>query len=152
MARACDDRSVAKRLEETSYVLMDWGPDFGRQHDMNFPDVAPDLSFDLGPLALSYVLSSGGSGYFRMSAVEQHLAAGELHLVPDMPQYSYPVYSVRSANVDESVVGPALAGLRAIPKAISRPKRLHRSMETADRLWFRCLAHWQCSDSRRPSA
>ncbi|PDT38129.1 MULTISPECIES: LysR family transcriptional regulator [Sinorhizobium] len=104
----------AKRLEETSYVYMDWGPDFGRQHDMNFPDVAPDLSFDLGPLALGYVLASGGSGYFRMSAVEPHLAARELYLVPDMPQYSYPVYSVRSANADESVVGPALAGLRAI--------------------------------------
>ncbi|MQW99351.1 LysR family transcriptional regulator, partial [Sinorhizobium fredii] len=52
--------------------------------------------------------------YFRMSAVAPHLAARELYLVPDMPQYSYPVYSVRSANADESVVGPALAGLRAI--------------------------------------
>jgi hypothetical protein len=101
-------------LEETNYVYMDWGPDFELHHDMNFPDVTPDLSFDLGPLALSYVLASGGSGYFRMSAVEPHITAGQLHLVPEMPQYSYPVYAVRSANGDESVVGPALAGLRAI--------------------------------------
>ena len=49
-----------------------------------------------------------------MSAVEAHIAAGRLHLVPEMPQFSYPVYAVQSTNADESVVGPALAGLHAI--------------------------------------
>ncbi|AHG48910.1 LysR family transcriptional regulator (plasmid) [Rhizobium leguminosarum bv. trifolii CB782] len=105
-----------ERLEEANYVHMDWGPDFVLHHDMNFPDVTPNLSFDLGTLALSYVLMSGGSGYFRMSAVEPHIAAGQLHLVPGMPQYSYPVYAVRSANAEESVVGAALTGLHAICK------------------------------------
>ena len=81
---------------------------------MNFPDVAPDLSFDLGPLALSYLLSAGGSGYVRMSAVQPHIAEGRLHLVPEMPQFSYPVYAVQSANADETVVGPAMAGLHSI--------------------------------------
>ncbi|MGO4568935.1 LysR family transcriptional regulator [Rhizobium sp. 2YAF20] len=103
-----------ERLEETNYVYMDWGPDFVLHHDMNFPDVTPDLSFDLGPLALSYVLASGGSGYFRMSVAEPYIAAGQLHLVPEMPQYSYPIYAVWSANSDESVVGPALTGLHAL--------------------------------------
>jgi DNA-binding transcriptional LysR family regulator len=107
----------AERVEDTNYVYMDWGPDFVLHHDMNFPDVTPDLSFDLGPLALSYVLANGGSGYFRMGAVEPYVAAGQLHLVPEMPQFSYPVYTVRSATADESVVGPALAGLRAISQA-----------------------------------
>lgn len=96
------------------YVYMDWGPDFTLSHGMNFPEVTPDLFFDLGPLALNYVLDAGGSGYFRMSAVQSHLAAGRLHLVPDMPQFSYPVYAVQSANADEAVAGPALAGLHAI--------------------------------------
>lgn len=96
------------------YVYMDWGPDFTLRHGTNFPDITPDLFTDLGPLALGYVLSVGGSGYFRMSAVKPHIAAGRLHLVPDMPQFSYPVYAVRSANADEAVVGPALAGLHAI--------------------------------------
>ncbi|BCH32950.1 hypothetical protein MesoLjLc_48800 [Mesorhizobium sp. L-8-10] len=98
----------------TDYVYMDWGPDFTLHHGMNFPDVAPDLFMDLGPLALSYVLSAGGSGYFRMSAVESHIAGGRLHLVSEMPQFSYPVYAVQSANADETVVGPALAGLHSI--------------------------------------
>ena len=104
----------SRLLGAADYVYMDWGPDFVLQHDMAFPDVAPDLSFDLGPLALSYLLSAGGSGYVRMSAVQPHIAEGRLHLVPEMPQFSYPVYAVQSANADETVVGPALAGLRSI--------------------------------------
>ena len=104
----------ARLLDDTDYVHVDWGPDFALHHGMNFPDVAPDLSFDLGPLALSYVLAAGGSGYFRMSAVQPHIAAGQLHLVPEMPQFSYPVYAVQSANADETVVGPALLGLHSI--------------------------------------
>lgn len=96
------------------YVYMDWGPDFTLHHGMSFPDAAPDLFMNLGPLALTYVLSAGGSGYFRMSAVQPHLAAGRLHLVPDMPQFSYPVYAVQSASADETVAGPALAGLHLI--------------------------------------
>lgn len=96
------------------YVYMDWGPDFTLHHGMSFPDAGPDLFMNLGPLALTYVLSAGGSGYFRMSAVQPHLAAGRLHLVPDMPQFSYPVYAVQSANTDETVAGPALAGLHLI--------------------------------------
>ncbi len=104
----------ARLLDGSDYVYMDWGPDFGLHHEMNFPDVASDLSMDLGPLALSYVLSAGGSGYFRMSVVQPHLAAGRLYLVPEMPQFSYPVYAVQSANADETVAGPALAGLHSI--------------------------------------
>lgn len=108
------------RVVDESYVYMDWGPDFGLHHGVNFPSAAPDLSFDLGPLALNYVLAAGGTGYFRMSSVQPHLAAGRLHLVPDMPQFSYPVYAVQSANADGSVVGPALAGLHSVARSEMR--------------------------------
>jgi DNA-binding transcriptional LysR family regulator len=104
----------ARLVDTTEYVYMDWGPDFTLHHGMNFPDVTPDILMDLGPLALSYVLAAGGSGYFRMSVVQPHISAGRLHLVPEMPQFSYPVYAVQSASADESVVGPALAGLHSI--------------------------------------
>jgi Transcriptional regulator len=106
----------ARFLGGSEYVYTDWGPDFVLHHDTSLPDVAPDLSFDLGPLALSYLLTAGGSGYARMSAVQPHLEEGRLHLVPEMPQFSYPVYAVHSANSDETVVGPALAGLHSISK------------------------------------
>ena len=104
----------ARPLDTTEYVYMDWGPDFMLHHGMNFPDVTPGILMDLGPLALSYVLVAGGSGYFRMSAVQPHISAGRLHLVPEMPQFAYPVYAVQSASADESVVGPCLAGLHSI--------------------------------------
>ncbi len=104
----------ARPLDTTEYVYMDWGPDFTLHHGMNLPDVTPGILMDLGPLALSYVLAAGGSGYFRMSAVQPYISAGKLHLVPEMPQFSYPVYAVQSASADESVVGPALAGLHSI--------------------------------------
>ncbi len=99
---------------ETEYVHVDWGPDFALHHDISYPDVTPGFFANLGPLALSYVLSAGGSGYFRMRAVRPHLASGRLHIVRGMPQFSYPVYAVHSANADDSVLDPALAGLHAV--------------------------------------
>lgn len=96
------------------YVYMDWGSDFELNHGMNFPDLAPDVFIDLGPLALNYVLAAGGSGYFRMSVVQPHLNSGQLHLVADMPQFSYPIYAVHHATADELVVGPALVGLHEV--------------------------------------
>ncbi|MBZ9708552.1 LysR family transcriptional regulator [Mesorhizobium sp. ESP7-2] len=105
---------VTTDLDGADYVQVDWGPEFALNHEMNFPDVAPDLSFDLGPLALSYLLATGGSGYFRMSMVLPHLEAKRLHLVSDKPQFSYPAYAVQSANADATVVLPALAGLHAV--------------------------------------
>ncbi len=100
--------------EGTGYVHIDWGPDFALHHGMNFPDVAPDFFLDFGPLALNHVVRNGGSGYFRMSVVEPYIQSGRLHVVPNQPQFSYPVYTVQAGNVDEAVVGTALAGLREI--------------------------------------
>jgi LysR family transcriptional regulator, flagellar master operon regulator len=80
---------------------------------MNFSEETPALFIDLGPLALSYVLSTGGSGYFRMSAVEPLVRSGQLHFVPEAQQFSYPIYVVYT-EVDDEVLGPALSGLRTI--------------------------------------
>jgi DNA-binding transcriptional LysR family regulator len=100
------------------YVSVDWGPDFARDYVMAFPETAnPGLTVNLGPLALNYVLSAGGSGYFRMSAVQPHLAAGRLHLVPRMPYFSYPIYAVYSARSDDSILSAALEGLREVSAA-----------------------------------
>lgn len=96
------------------YVHVDWGPEFALHHDMSLPDMTPNVSVNLGPLGLSYVLQVGGSGYFRMRAVAPHLAAGRLHVVRGAPQFSHPIYSVQSAGADEKVVGPALAVLRKV--------------------------------------
>ena len=104
----------ARLSSGSEYVYMDWGAEFTLRHGMNFPDLIPDLSMDLGPLALAYVLSCGGCGYFRMSAVEPYLASGRLRIVPEAPQFSYPVYVAQSASADAAVLGPALAGLQSL--------------------------------------
>ena len=97
-------------------VHVDWGRDF-ELHHRGAAEATPSLFVNLGPLGLAYILSAGGSGYFRRRAVAPHLAAGRLRRVPDAPQFSYPVYAVHSADADDAVLGPALAGLRSVVAA-----------------------------------
>jgi len=99
-------------LDDADYVHVDWGPDFALHYGASFPEATPSLFANLGPLALSYVLAAGGSGYFRKRAVQPHIASRALHVVPGAPQFSYPIYVVYSVNADDAVLGPALAGLR----------------------------------------
>ena len=98
------------------YVHVEWGSDFALHHAVSFPDVTPSLVANLGPLALNYILSEGGSGYIRMNSAQPHLASGELHLVPGAPHFSFPVYATYSANVDPTTLGAALTVLRAVAK------------------------------------
>ena len=109
--------SPEMRPDDTDYVHVDWGPDFMLRHGVSFPDAAPGLFVNLGPLGLEYILAAGGSGYFRMHAVQPHITSGLLHLVPGAPRFSYPVYAVHSANADDAVLGPALDGLRTVSAA-----------------------------------
>ncbi len=104
-------------LSDKEYVYVDWGPDFVLQHGVSMPSATPNLFVNLGPLGLSYILSAGGAGYFRMRAVRPHLTAKRLYLVPGMSRFSYPIYLIYSATADEAILGPALAGLRSVSKA-----------------------------------
>lgn len=105
----------ARRADPATYVYVDWGPDFALHHGLSFPDAAtPGLFVGLGPLALSYILEAGGSGYFRQRMAAPHLAAGRLHLVPGAPSFFYPVYAVCSAHADDRLIALALEGLRAV--------------------------------------
>ncbi len=59
------------------YVYVDWGEPFRQRHDAALPERArASLAFNLGPLALQYLLQQGGSGYFRSRVVEHYLPAG----------------------------------------------------------------------------
>ena len=99
--------------DEPGFVQVDWGPEFLLHQALNSEEI-PILSIDLGPLALAYVLETGGSGYFRISAVEPLVRSGQLHFVPEAQQFSYPIYVVYTGDVDDEVLGPALSGLRTI--------------------------------------
>jgi DNA-binding transcriptional LysR family regulator len=100
------------------FVAVDWGPDFAREYSASFPDAnSPGLMANLGPLALDYVLKAGGSGYFRLRVVEPLIASGQLRLVADAPQFSYPIYVVYSSDADEPALASAVSGLRAVAAA-----------------------------------
>ena len=104
-------------LHGRDYVHIDWGSDFALHHGASFPEATPSMFVNLGPLALSYILAAGGSGYFRKRAVQPFIESGVLQLIPGAPQFSYPIYVVYSANSDEATLESALAGLRTISAA-----------------------------------
>lgn len=108
----------AKAVASDSYVYVDWGPDFAHQHELSFPeDANPGLYVGLGPLALTYILEVGGSGYFRERVVAPLIAAGKLHLVAGAPGFVYPVYAVCSAHADDELITLALDALHGIAAA-----------------------------------
>ncbi len=96
------------------YVHVDWGPDFLASLHAAFPGAtSPAVSSNFGPLALDYILATGGSGYFRMEAARPHLEAGRLQLARNMPKFSYSIYSVYSAKADEALMERVRSGLRS---------------------------------------
>jgi DNA-binding transcriptional LysR family regulator len=101
-------------LQPQDHVEVDWGEDFAASYHAAFPDAIPGMvSIGYGPLALDYILSRGGSGYFRMAAVRPYLAEGRLMIVADAPEFPYSAYAVHSAQADESITARVRRGLRA---------------------------------------
>ena len=99
------------------YVYVDWGEDFRLQHDAALPEKArASVSFNLGPVALHYILENGGSGYFRTRVVQSYLNSGALERVPKAPEFSYPTYLVYSRERDCPALQQALELLRDIVK------------------------------------
>jgi DNA-binding transcriptional LysR family regulator len=118
--------SGSAKTAEDDYVYVDWGPGFAMQHGMSFPEKAePGLHVGLGPLALTYILRAGGTGYFRLGAVRQYLESGRLELVQGAPDFVYPAYAVYAGGGgDHELIRTALAGLRqaATPLQAELPK------------------------------
>jgi DNA-binding transcriptional LysR family regulator len=97
-----------------TYVHVDWGRAFSASLQTAFPALAnAPVSVSLGPLALSYLLATGGSGYFRLSAVRQYLNEHRLFRVIRAPEFSYSVHAVYSTRSEADLIDRARAGLRA---------------------------------------
>lgn len=129
---------TAKAPLPQDYVYVDWGPEFAAQHSLAFPQLSnAGVIAGLGPLGREYVLAAGGSGYFRLDVVRDHLLSGRLRTMPNTPQFLYPAYAVYADGADASTVRPALEGLRHVANLKSRPaprsRRGKRSVGTAKR-------------------
>ncbi|CCD37594.1 unnamed protein product [Candidatus Paraburkholderia kirkii UZHbot1] len=82
-------------MNPAEYVYVDWGPSFAANYQAAFPELgSPSVSISLGPMALTYLLSVGGSGYFRIGTAQSFLADGRLKLVKDAPEFSWSAYRV----------------------------------------------------------
>ncbi len=122
----------ARAPRPADYVYVDWGPEFAAQHNMAFPELSTaGVVAGLGPLGRAYLLKTGGSGYFRLSAVRGYLDSGELRRVPGAPEFLYPAYAVYSSNADLKVVTPALAGLKHVAGADREPLAAPRARKRA---------------------
>ncbi|MDR9752627.1 LysR family transcriptional regulator [Pseudomonas sp. SZMC_28357] len=114
-----EEKLIQVRLptQPTPYVYIDWGADFRRQHDAALPDKAKAaVSFNLGPVALQYILENGGSGYFRTRVVQSYLDSGVLERVPRAPEFNYPTYLVYSRDRESSILQQAFDVLRQVVK------------------------------------
>ena len=102
------------------YVFVDWGEDFRQRHNAALPGHArAAVSFNLGPLALQYILEVGGSGYFRRRVVQSYVDHGLLELVEQAPEFIYPVYLVYARERLTPALQQAFDGLRRVTGADS---------------------------------
>lgn len=111
---------VRNPRQPTPYVFVDWGEDFRQRHNAALPDLArAAVSFNLGPLALQYILDVGGSGYFRRRVVQSYLDHGLLQQVEQAPEFVYPVYLVYARERVSPALQQAFEALRRVAGADS---------------------------------
>jgi hypothetical protein len=100
------------------YVHVDWGPTFAANHQTAFPELSsPPVSISLGPLALTYLLTVGGCGYFRVGTAQPFLSDGRLHRVRDAPEFSHSAYAVYAGRSDSDVINQVRHGLKSVAAA-----------------------------------
>ncbi len=98
-----------------NYILVDWGPEFRADHNLNFPDLStPGLYMELGSLSLKYLLENRGSGYFPKRLIAPHLDDGTLKLVRQAPVFHYPAYAMYPSEGDTELLQLILSNLRHI--------------------------------------
>ncbi|HEY4074485.1 MAG TPA: LysR family transcriptional regulator [Herbaspirillum sp.] len=110
------------KVDPAQYVFVDWGPSFTANHQAAHPELSnPPVSISLGPLALTYILSSGGAGYFRIGTAQPFLTAGRLHRVQDAPEFSHSVYAVYAMQRENDTMDRVRTGLRLVAAGHERP-------------------------------
>ncbi|WP_323718018.1 LysR family transcriptional regulator [Paracoccus aminovorans] len=119
------------RVAAEDFVHVDWGPNFAASFAASFPELAnPSISISLGPLALTYLLTMGGSGYFRQGIVAPFLRAGRLFAIPGAPEFSHSTHVVYGEHADREVLDRVRAGLK---HAAAAPVGLERYATIAPR-------------------
>lgn len=96
-------------------LFINWGETFVEQYDAVMPRPRQAaFQFDLGPLALQFMLKNGGNGWFRTRVVAPYLATGELERVKGAPEFTYPVFITYRADADSPLLESTIKGLRSL--------------------------------------
>ena len=107
--------SLERGWPDPGYIHIDWGPEFHAQFSEHYPAVAsPAMTANIGWLGVQQVLAFGGSGYFPLRLVRQHLESGKLLRLPDSPRFKLPAYLVYPRESHHEALDHALDGLRTM--------------------------------------
>ncbi len=110
------------KLDPRNYIYVDWGSNFAANHEAAFAELgSPPVSISLGPLALTYLLTVGGAGYFRIGTARPFLEDGRLHRVDDAPEFSHSAYAVYARQHDNPTLDRVRGGLRIIASSPEKP-------------------------------
>jgi LysR family transcriptional regulator, flagellar master operon regulator len=108
-------------VDPERYVYVDWGPQFSNNHEPAHPALStPPMSISLGPLALTYLLSVGGAGYFRAGTAQPFIADGRLHRVKDSPEFAHSAYVVYATQRDSATLDRVRHAMRTVAACTDR--------------------------------
>lgn len=98
---------------DSSYVYVDWGPEFYDKHRASFPEFeGPALTVAIGRLGLDHILSYGGSGYFPERLVQSYLRDANLHRIEGAVAFDLPAYLVYSNRQDDRFLNTAVKSIK----------------------------------------
>lgn len=84
------------------YVYVDWGAGFQAEHANCFPHLErPAVIANIGWLAVQLILRNGGSCFIPQRLGQRFLQSGQLHRIPNAPQFKLPAYLVYPTNTSE---------------------------------------------------
>ena len=100
-----------------SYILVDWGPEFRREHSLRLPTLSnPGITFNLGSIGLQFILSNGKAAYFPTRLTEKYEAEGRLKRCEWAPTFSLNAYAVYAQDENNIHTATAIEGLHKIAK------------------------------------
>lgn len=99
----------------TSYVHVDWGPEFLSQLTVSLPELSsPRITVGIGWLGLQHILATGGSGYFPRRLALELINQGRLFPVSSAPTFQLPAYVVYPKTSENLLIELAVRILQEV--------------------------------------
>lgn len=104
-----------KPWPDDKYIYVDWGPEFYAQHNSYFPQLErPAQIANIGWLGVKLILANGGSCFLPIRMAEPLIRNGELHRVPNSPEFRLPAYMVFPRDSESDALKQALSAMRSL--------------------------------------